>query len=104
MAWTAADIPDQSGRVAVVTGANSGLGLEVARELARKGGHVVLAARDQAKAETAMASIRDPVPGASLELQPLDLASLASVGEAADAILAGHPRVDVLVNNAGLMG
>jgi NAD(P)-dependent dehydrogenase (short-subunit alcohol dehydrogenase family) len=104
MAWTAADIPDQSGRVAVVTGANGGLGLEVARELARKGGHVVLAARDQAKAEAARASIRDEVPGASLELQPLDLASLASVGEAAGAILAGHPRVDVLVNNAGLMG
>jgi NAD(P)-dependent dehydrogenase (short-subunit alcohol dehydrogenase family) len=104
MAWTAADIPDQSDRVAVVTGANGGLGLEVARELARKGGHVVLAARDQAKAEAARASIRDEVPGASLELQPLDLASLASVGEAAGAILAGHPRVDVLVNNAGLMG
>jgi NAD(P)-dependent dehydrogenase (short-subunit alcohol dehydrogenase family) len=104
MAWTAAQIPDQSGAVAVVTGANGGLGLEVARELARKGGHVVMAARDQAKAEAAVASIRDRVPGASLELQPLDLASQASVREAAKRILAGHGRIDILVNNAGLMG
>jgi short chain dehydrogenase len=104
MAWTAAKLPDQSGAVAVVTGANGGLGLEVARELARKGGHVVMAARDQAKAEAAVASIRDQVPGASLELQPLDLASQASVREAAKRILAGHGRIDILVNNAGLMG
>ena len=104
MAWTAAKIPDQSGAVAVVTGANGGLGLEVARELARKGGHVVMAARDQAKAEAAVASIRDQVPGASLELQPLDLASQASVREAAKRVLAGHGRIDILVNNAGLMG
>jgi NAD(P)-dependent dehydrogenase (short-subunit alcohol dehydrogenase family) len=104
MAWTAAKIPDQSGAVAVVTGANGGLGLEVARELARKGGHVVMAARDQAKAEAAVASIRDQVSGASLELQPLDLASQASVREAAKRILAGQPRIDILVNNAGLMG
>jgi NAD(P)-dependent dehydrogenase (short-subunit alcohol dehydrogenase family) len=103
MAWTAARIPDQSGAVAVVTGANGGLGLEVARELARRGGHVVMAARDQAKAEAAVASIRDQVPGASLELQPLDLASQASVREAAKRILAGHGRTDILVNNAGLM-
>jgi NAD(P)-dependent dehydrogenase (short-subunit alcohol dehydrogenase family) len=103
MAWTAAKIPDQSGAVAVVTGANGGLGLEVARELARKGGHVVMAARDQAKAEAAVASIRDRVPGASLELQPLDLASQASVREAAKRILGDHRRIDILVNNAGLM-
>jgi NAD(P)-dependent dehydrogenase (short-subunit alcohol dehydrogenase family) len=103
MAWTAADIPDQSGRVAVVTGANGGLGLEVARELARRGGLVVMAARDQAKAEAARASILAGVPGAALRLQPLDLASLASVRAAAAGILADHPRVDVLVNNAGVM-
>ncbi len=104
MAWTTADIPDQTGKVAVVTGANGGLGLEVARELARKGAHVVMAARDQAKAEAACAAIRAEIPGASLELVPLDLASLASVREAAAQVLAGHPRIDVLVNNAGLMG
>ena len=103
MAWTTADIPDLSGRVAVVTGANGGLGLEVARELARHGALVVMAARDQAKAASARDSIRSQVPAAALELQPLDLASLASVGQAAAAILAGHRRVDILVNNAGLM-
>jgi NAD(P)-dependent dehydrogenase (short-subunit alcohol dehydrogenase family) len=103
MAWTAADIPDQSGRVAVVTGANGGLGLEVARELARRGAHVVMAARDQAKAEAAKAAILGEIPDASLELQPLDLASLASVHAAADRILADHSRVDLLVNNAGVM-
>lgn len=104
MARTTADIPDQSRRVAVVTGANGGLGLEVARELAYKGGQVVMAARDQAKTQKAVASIRAELPHASLELQPLDLASLASVRQAAARILAGHPSIDVLVNNAGVMG
>jgi NAD(P)-dependent dehydrogenase (short-subunit alcohol dehydrogenase family) len=104
MAWTTGDIPDQSGRVAVVTGGNGGLGLEVARALARRGAHVVIAARDQAKAEAALESIRAEIPGASLELRPLDLASLASVRKAAASILADHPRIDILVNNAGLMG
>jgi NAD(P)-dependent dehydrogenase (short-subunit alcohol dehydrogenase family) len=104
MAWTTADIPDQSGAVAVVTGANGGLGLEVARELARRGGHVVIASRDQAKAEAARASIRVEVPDASLKLQPLDLASQRSTREAAERILADHPRIDLLVNNAGVMG
>jgi NAD(P)-dependent dehydrogenase (short-subunit alcohol dehydrogenase family) len=104
MAWGTEDIPDRSGRVAVVTGANGGLGLEVARELARKGAHVVMAARDQAKAQEARASILAEIPDASLEPRPLDLASLASVREAAAATLAGHPRLDVLVNNAGVMG
>ena len=103
MAWTTADIPDQSGRVTVVTGANGGLGLQVARELARKGGHVVMAARDQAKAEAARASIHHEIPNASLELQPLDLASQRSVREAAAQILAGQPTIDILVNNAGVM-
>ena len=103
MTWTAADIPDQSGRVAVVTGANGGLGLEVARQLAGHGALVVMAARDQAKAASARDSIRGQVPNAALELQPLDLASLASVRQAAAAVLAGHRRVDILVNNAGLM-
>jgi NAD(P)-dependent dehydrogenase (short-subunit alcohol dehydrogenase family) len=103
MTWTAADIPDLSGRVAVVTGANGGLGLEVARELARKGALVVMAARDQAKAISARDAIGGQVPGAALELQPLDLASLASVRQAAAAVLGGHRRVDILVNNAGLM-
>src|SRR4029450_7128949 len=90
MAGTTADIPDQPGRVAVVTGGNGGLGLEVARALAARGAQVVMAARDQAKAEAARASIRDDVPDARLELRPLDLASQASVRKAAAGILAEH--------------
>jgi NAD(P)-dependent dehydrogenase (short-subunit alcohol dehydrogenase family) len=104
MAWSAEDIPDQAGRVAVVTGANGGLGLEVSRELARKGGHVVMASRDRDKAERARRDILAEIPDASLEPVALDLASLASVRGAAGRILAAHPTVDVLVNNAGLMG
>jgi NAD(P)-dependent dehydrogenase (short-subunit alcohol dehydrogenase family) len=78
--------------------------LEVLKELARKGAYVVMAARDQKKAEAARASINTAIPGALLELQSLDLALLASVYQAAARILANHPRIDLLVNNAGLMG
>ena len=104
MAWTTADIPDQTGRVAVVTGANGGLGLETARELARKGAHVVMAARNMEKAEQARADILGDIPDASLELQQLDLASLASVRAAAERILSIHDTIDLLINNAGVMG
>jgi NAD(P)-dependent dehydrogenase (short-subunit alcohol dehydrogenase family) len=104
MAWTAADIPDQTGRVAVVTGANGGLGLETARELARKGAHVIMAARNMEKAEQARAAILADVPHASLELQELDLAKLASVRAAGEHILDEHAVVDLLINNAGVMG
>lgn len=103
MPWTEADIPDQSGRTAVVTGANGGLGLETARALASKGAHVVMAVRDQAKAEAAVEDIRGDAPDASLELVPLDLADQSSVTEAASTIVAAHPVVDLLVNNAGVM-
>jgi NAD(P)-dependent dehydrogenase (short-subunit alcohol dehydrogenase family) len=85
-------------------GANGGLGLEVSRELARNGAHVVMASRDQDKADHAKADILAEIPDASLEIQPLDLASLASVREAAATIVAAHPTIDTLVNNAGLMG
>jgi NAD(P)-dependent dehydrogenase (short-subunit alcohol dehydrogenase family) len=104
VSWTAADIPDQTGRVAVVTGANGGLGLETARALAAAGAHVVMAARNQEKAGEALAEIRAGAPDASLEVIPLDLASQASVREAAERILAAHQRIDILVNNAGVMG
>jgi NAD(P)-dependent dehydrogenase (short-subunit alcohol dehydrogenase family) len=103
MSWTAADIPDQSGRVAVITGANGGLGQESARELARKGAHVVMAARNQEKAAAAEADIRAELPDASLEVIELDLGSLDSVRAAAAKILADHGTIDLLLNNAGLM-
>lgn len=103
MAWTRADIPRLDGRTAVVTGANGGLGLETARALAGAGAHVVMAARDQAKAAAAVADIRAGDPSGSLEVVPLDLASLDSVREASEVIVAAHPRLDLLVNNAGLM-
>src|SRR5918994_634267 len=102
--WTAADIPDQAGRTAVVTGANGGLGLETTRALAAAGAHVVMAARNQDKAAEAVADIRRGAPDASLEVVPLDLGSLASVREAAGRILASDERIDILVNNAGIMG
>src|SRR4051794_21272030 len=104
MSWTAADMPDQSGRVAVVTGANGGLGLETARELAAKGAHVVMAARNQEKAAAAVEDIRAGQADASLEVVDLDLSSQASVKEAAATILAAHDTIDLLINNAGVMG
>ena len=103
MAWTAADIPDQTGRVAVVTGANSGIGLEAARELARKGAHVVLACRSASRGTAAVADIRGADSGASVELAALDLADLGTVRAFAEWFAAHHPRLDLLVNNAGVM-
>jgi NAD(P)-dependent dehydrogenase (short-subunit alcohol dehydrogenase family) len=100
--WTADDIPDLDGKVAVVTGANGGLGLETARALARRRAHVVMAARNLDKAEEAAAAIRSGIPDASLELQALDLASLESVRDFTSRL--DHDRVDILVNNAGVMG
>jgi NAD(P)-dependent dehydrogenase (short-subunit alcohol dehydrogenase family) len=103
MGWNAADIPDQHGRTAVVTGANGGLGLETARQLAAKGAHVVMAVRNQEKAAAAVKEIRATAPDAALELVALDLASQASVRAAAGHIMAVHPSIDLLVNNAGVM-
>ena len=97
-------MPDQSGRVAVVTGANGGLGLETARELARHGARVLMAVRNQQKAEAAVADIRGTVPEAQLQLVSLDLSSQQSVREAAEQILRENERLDLLVNNAGVMG
>jgi NAD(P)-dependent dehydrogenase (short-subunit alcohol dehydrogenase family) len=104
MAWTAKDIPSQRGRTAVVTGANVGLGLETATELARAGATVVLAARDPARAEAAIASISSAIPDADVRFVPLDLASLASVAEFSEAVAAAFPDgLDLLINNAGVM-
>jgi NAD(P)-dependent dehydrogenase (short-subunit alcohol dehydrogenase family) len=101
--WTAADVPDQSGRTAVVTGANSGLGLVTAGVLASRGASVVLACRDLAKAGQAADRIRAAAPRASVHVLRLDLASLASVRAAASEIRAAWPRLDLLINNAGVM-
>ncbi|MDP5184747.1 oxidoreductase [Blastococcus sp. BMG 814] len=103
MPWTEKDIPDLTGRTAVVTGANGGLGLQTSLALAGAGAHVVLAARDPQKTTAAVARITERYPAASLEVVPLDLGDLAAVRAAADAVLAGHGRVDLLVNNAGVM-
>jgi NAD(P)-dependent dehydrogenase (short-subunit alcohol dehydrogenase family) len=103
MAWTEKDIPDLSGRTAVVTGANGGLGFQTALALAGAGAHVVLAARDASKTAAAVARIAERYPAASLEVVPLDLGDLSVVSAAASAILAAHEQVDLLVNNAGVM-
>ncbi|MGI8726260.1 MAG: SDR family NAD(P)-dependent oxidoreductase, partial [Solirubrobacterales bacterium] len=103
MPWSTDDIPDLDGRTAVVTGANGGLGLETARELARRGAHVVMAARNQKKAASAQADISGDLSDASLEIVPLDLGSLKSVREAAAQINDSHEKIDILVNNAGVM-
>jgi NAD(P)-dependent dehydrogenase (short-subunit alcohol dehydrogenase family) len=104
MSWGVADIPDQSGRTAVITGANSGLGLATARALAAAGAHVVMAARNQERAAEAEERIHAGIPDASLTIVPLDLGSLDSVRKAAEQILATHEAIDLLVNNAGIMG
>lgn len=101
--WTEHDIPDLTGKVALVTGANSGLGFSTARALASKGAHVVLACRDVLKAERAMAEIRAQLPDAKLECLLLDLSSLVSVREAINTFTIHRERLDILCNNAGLM-
>jgi len=103
--WSTHDIPDQSGRVAIVTGANSGIGLIAARELARAGAAVVLACRDTSKGERALSDIGAAVPGATVELAELDLADLGSIDVFAAAMRDGAASggLDLLINNAGVM-
>jgi len=101
--WSAEQIPDQKGRTAIVTGANSGLGLIVARELARAGARVIMTSRDAEKGANALASIKAAHPAANVEVAPLDLANLASVRAFAQRILDHHDELDILVNNAGVM-
>lgn len=103
MAWTTDAIPAQRGKTFLVTGANSGIGLEAAVVLAAKGAHVVLACRSPERASAALETLRRRAPGASAEVMALDLSSLASVRAFAEAFTAAHTRLDGLVNNAGLM-
>lgn len=100
--FTADDVSAQTGRTFLVTGANAGIGFDTAKILAARGAQVILACRDPGRATAAMNRIRADVPHAELSFQPLDLADLDQVREAAGAVLAG-PRIDVLVNNAGVM-
>jgi len=102
--WSAADIGDLTGRVTLVTGANSGIGYETARALAEHGAHVILACRDDDKGRRARDKLESELERSSLELLHLDLADLVSVRRAADEILGNHARLDILVNNAGVMG
>jgi NAD(P)-dependent dehydrogenase (short-subunit alcohol dehydrogenase family) len=104
MDWDVEDIPDQTGRVAVVTGANSGLGFVTTRELARAGARVVQACRNLEKGHAALDQIRAAVPEAQVQLEELDLASLASVRGFAERFKATHDGLDLLINNAGVMG
>ena len=102
--WTAQDMPDLTGRVAVVTGANSGIGLQAARQLAGHGADVTLAVRDESRGAAAAAQIQQWEPGARVSVARLDLAELASVREFADAWSSAHPEgLDLLINNAGIM-
>ena len=96
--WTAADMPDQSGRRVVVTGANSGLGSATARELARAGASVAIACRNVAKGE----EVASEMPG-DVEVRELDLADLSSVRAFAETFAADHEQLDLLINNAGVM-
>jgi NAD(P)-dependent dehydrogenase (short-subunit alcohol dehydrogenase family) len=101
--WTAADVPHQGGRVAVVTGANTGIGFETAAILAGRGAHVVLAVRNLDKGRHAAEQIIAARPDAQVSVQHLDLGSLRSVYAAADSLGAAHDKIDLLINNAGVM-
>jgi NAD(P)-dependent dehydrogenase (short-subunit alcohol dehydrogenase family) len=101
--WTTKNIPDQSGRVAIVTGSNSGIGFEAAKALAGKGATVILAVRNETKGQGALDLIREKYPQAALEMRLLDLADLHSVWEFSDQIRQNYDRLDLLINNAGVM-
>ena len=96
-------MPDQTGRLAIVTGSNTGLGFDTARVLAGRGAKVVMAVRDTAKGDAAAARIRALSPGADVTVRKLDLGSLASVRDAAAEMAETYPRIDLLINNAGVM-
>ncbi len=101
--WTAADLPSQTGRTILITGANSGIGYQAAKELALKGAHVLLGVRDAAKGAAALERLRREVPAASAEVAQLDMASLSSIRAFANQFLARGIALDVLINNAGVM-
>jgi NAD(P)-dependent dehydrogenase (short-subunit alcohol dehydrogenase family) len=101
--WTAADVGDQTGRVAIITGSNTGIGFGAAAVLAAKGAHTVLAVRNLDKGKAAVARIKAASPNANVTLQQLDLTSLENIRKAADNLRSDFPRIDLLINNAGVM-
>ena len=101
--WTAANVPDQSGRTAIITGSNTGIGFEAAAVLAARGAHVVLAVRNLDKGNDAVARIKTASPNAVVSVQELDLTSLDNIRAAASTLRSAHPRIDLLINNAGVM-
>jgi NAD(P)-dependent dehydrogenase (short-subunit alcohol dehydrogenase family) len=103
MSWSTKDIPDQSGKLALITGATGGLGYETALALARAGAEIVLTGRNADKGASALARIRAEVPGAKVSYEGLDLSALANVAAFAERFTAAHDHLDILVNNAGIM-
>ncbi|MHA2092113.1 MAG: oxidoreductase, partial [Candidatus Kariarchaeaceae archaeon] len=101
--WKSEDMDDQTGKIIVITGANSGLGFEASKELARKNATVIMAVRDLEKGETAANEIREEIPSAKLDVTKLDLSSLSSVKEFADQFKGKYNELHVLINNAGIM-
>jgi NAD(P)-dependent dehydrogenase (short-subunit alcohol dehydrogenase family) len=101
--WTTSNIPDMSGKVVIVTGGNSGLGLETVRQLAKKGASTIMAARSEEKGKTAIASLMAELPNAKIELMLLDLANLASIKSFVDTFKVKYDQLHLLINNAGVM-
>jgi NAD(P)-dependent dehydrogenase (short-subunit alcohol dehydrogenase family) len=101
--WTTSDMPDLTGKVAITTGANSGIGFEAAREFARKGAQTILACRNLEKGQAALDQIKAEIPDASAEVMQLDLARLESIRQFVEAFEAKYDRLDILLNNAGIM-
>lgn len=101
--WTIENIPDLTDKVIIITGANSGIGYEAAKEFARKGAQTILACRSMDKAQDALAKIWSEIPDAQAEIMPLDLASLQSIHQFVEVFKARYERLDVLANNAGIM-
>src|SRR5690349_23219762 len=101
--WTSDNIPDQLGKVAVITGGNSGIGYEAALALAGKGARVILAVRNAEKGQAAVTAIQRAYPSAALEVLPLDLSNLASVRRFAETFLQRFETLPLLINNAGVM-
>lgn len=101
--WTTQNIPDLTGKVIIVTGGNNGIGYEAAKEFARKGAHTILACRNRKKAQKALEKIKAEIPDANAEVMLLDLASLQSIRQFSEAFTGKFDRLDVLLNNAGIM-